>query len=102
MGYCSICKWLRPTWPLENVEEVQHSQQTAETIECASLKFRWLDNIWCIYNNVNVIIFMPSVSTNDLKLCIIHEDITSHTRIIGLSVASPELRLLGGVLNRTL
>ena len=46
--------------------------------------------------------FMPSVSTNDLKLCIIHEDITSHTRIIGLSVASPELRLLGGVLNRTL
>ena len=27
---------------------------------------------------------MPSVLTNDLKLCIIHEDITSHTRIIGL------------------
>ena len=45
---------------------------------------------------------MPSVSMNDLKLCIIHEDITSHTHIIGLSGASPELCLLGGVLNRTL
>jgi hypothetical protein len=33
-----------------------------------------------------IIWFMPSFSTNDLKLCIIHEDITSHTRIIGLSV----------------
>ena len=47
-------------------------------------------------------LFMPSVSMNDLKLCIIHEDITSHTHIIGLSGASPELCLLGGVLNRTL
>jgi hypothetical protein len=37
-----------------------------------------------------------------LNYVIIHENIASHTRIyIGLSVASPELRLLGGVLNRT-
>ena len=50
-------------------------------------------------------LFMPSVSMNDLKLFIIlmyNYFITSHTHIIGLSGASPELCLLGGVLNRTL